>query len=243
MNILVTNDDGYTEGLKILLEVAKKFGDAYAIIPEHQESAVGKGLTLHKTLRLHNLKEDVYTLNGKPADCVLFSLYSKEFKKPDLVLSGINFGDNSTLSAILGSGTIGACWEATLEGVKAIAFSMHRSSKDWRNKTNWGNKEKLTEAVEKIIKEYLNHIEPDTLLSVNLPNEFSSTTKIVISHNPQRLRFTTGIEKRTDPSGMPYYWLHGDFSKSEKDTDLYEVAVNKNIVITPLTLNFVKKSL
>lgn len=243
MQILVTNDDGYTEGLKMLLEVAKKFGDAYALIPEEQESAVGKSLTLHKVLRLHNLKEDIYTINGKPSDCVLFSIYSKEFKKPDLVLSGVNFGDNSTISAILGSGTIGACWEATLEGIKAIAFSMHRSDKDWRNKDNWGDRAKIVSALELIIKEYMDKIAEDTFFSVNLPNDFSHNPKVVLSHKPQRGRFMTHIEKRSDPGGSPYYWIYGDFSKAEKDTDLYEVAVNKNIVITPITLNFVKPTL
>ena len=243
MQILVTNDDGYTEGLKMLLETSKKFGDAYAIIPEAQESAVSKSLTLHKALRMHNLTQDVFTLNGKPADCVLFSLYSKEFKKPDLVLSGINFGDNSTLSAILGSGTIGACWEATLEGVKAIAFSMYRSGKDWRNKEHWGDKEKIKQAIEQIVSEYKDKIPEDTFLSVNLPNDFSHSPEIVFSHRPQRLRFITGIDKRTDPGGNPYYWLHGDFSKSEKGTDLYEVSVNRNIVITPITLNFIRPAL
>ena len=93
--IVVTNDDGPSKGAKVLLEVAQRREEAYALLPERQRSAVSGALTLHKPLRLKRLKEHLYTLNGTPADCVLFALYSGEVPKPELVLSGINWGDNS----------------------------------------------------------------------------------------------------------------------------------------------------
>jgi 5'-nucleotidase len=95
MNILVTNDDGDSEGLRMLLEVAKRIGDASAIAPNRQRSAVSGALTLHKPLRLHRHGGDVFSINGTPSDCVLFGIHSGEFGKPDMVLSGINWGDNS----------------------------------------------------------------------------------------------------------------------------------------------------
>ena len=71
MTILVTNDDGYCEGIKMLYEVAKDFDKTYAIIPDRQKSAISKALTLHKPLRVHKIEEEMYGLNGTPADCAL----------------------------------------------------------------------------------------------------------------------------------------------------------------------------
>ena len=112
MDILVTNDDGDSEGLRMLLEAAKKFGDAYVLAPSRQRSAVSGALTLHKPIRLHRVEKDFFTINGTPTDCSLFAIHSKEFRKPSLVLSGINWGDNTGIGTLLGSGTVGACWRA-----------------------------------------------------------------------------------------------------------------------------------
>ena len=78
MNILVTNDDGQTEGLRLLLEVAKKFGNAYALVPNRQRSAISKALTLHKALRIDKIDQNFYEINGTPADAVIFATHSKE---------------------------------------------------------------------------------------------------------------------------------------------------------------------
>ncbi len=235
MTILVTNDDGNTIGLRILLEAAKQSGDAYALYPHKQQSAVSKSLTLHKVLRLHAIEDGMHELSGTPADCVLFSIYSKEFKKPDLVLSGINFGDNTSLDAILSSGTIGACWEAVTQGIPAIAFSMLRLSKDWHNLKNWGEIELLKQKTIEIIKALKPRLRPDCFYSVNFPNDFAGS-KIVFIDKLQRTRFHVNIEKRLDPSNHPYYWLAGDFSKCDQNTDTYEVLTNKNIAITEISL-------
>lgn len=235
MNILVTNDDGDTIGLRILLEVAKKFGNAYAIIPHRQRSAVSKSITLHKALRFHRIEEEMYEINGTPADAVLFSIYSKEVPKPDLVLSGINFGDNTSLTAILSSGTIGACWEALIENIPTIAFSLYRTSKDWHDKKNWGNLELLKDHTGKIIKLLKDKSYKDKFYSVNFPNDLSNS-KTLFHNRLQRTRFNVHIDKRIDPSEHAYYWLSGDFSKLDKGTDSYEVGVNKNIVITEVSI-------
>ena len=91
--IVITNDDGVSFGARALLKAAKKLDKAYAIVPNRQRSAVSRALTLHKPLRIHDEDEDIYTLNGTPADCVVFSLFSGEFEKPKIVLSGINWGN------------------------------------------------------------------------------------------------------------------------------------------------------
>ncbi len=244
MTILVTNDDSHTTGLEMLLSAAKSLGDAYAIVPNKQRSAISKALTLHKALRFHRLGNGKYELSGTPADIVLFALKSGEVPKPDMVLSGINFGDNTTTSSILASGTIGACWEATLEGVPAIAFSKFR--KRWETKrmkehagSEWGNENDVQRIVEIIRMLRKKHVK-DCFFSVNLPAEINDNTKITWPDKIQRMRFRAVIEKRADPGGTPYYWLSGDFTKREKGTDLYEVAENNNITISTINLDLVK---
>lgn len=245
MTILVTNDDGDTTGLRILLNAAKKVDNAYVITPHKQRSAISKALTLHKAIRFHKLANDIYDLNGTPADVVLFALCSGEVPKPDLVLSGINFGDNTSTSSILSSGTIGACWEAALAGVPAIAFSMHKESGKWRkrsewtNKESWGDEKALEEKTLEIIKLLQKKAKPGYFFNVNFPLKLDKA-KIVWAKKAQRLRFKTVIHKRLDPGDTPYYWISGDFIEREPGTDLHEVVVNGNIVISAVSLELVK---
>ncbi len=236
MTTLITNDDSYSIGMKILLEAATGFDkNAYAVIPSRQRSAVAMSMTLHKPLRLHKREKSIYELSGTPADCVVFSIYSKLFPKPSLVLSGINFGDNCGLSSLIGSGTVGACWIAATEGIPAIAFSMYRTTREWRDAKNWGDLEKLKEKTIEIIKLLKPKLEPHTFFNVALPNDVTKS-EIVFNDKLQMSRFETKIDKRNDPHGYPYYWIYGNFGKSEKGKDLYDVAVNKNIVISRVNL-------
>lgn len=241
MTTLITNDDSYSIGMKILLESALEFDkQAYAVIPSRQRSAVAMSMTLHKPLRLHKRESNVYELSGTPADCVVFSIYSKEVPKPKFVLSGINFGDNCGLSSLIGSGTVGACWIAASEGIPAIAFSMYRNTREWQNPKNWGDLEELREKTVEIIRMLRPKLEPHVFFNVALPNDVSNS-EIVFNDKLQMSRFETKIDKRKDPHGYPYYWIYGNFGKSEKGKDLYDVAVNKNIVISRIDLKKMAK--
>jgi len=237
MNILVTNDDGQTEGLRLLLEVAKKFGNAYALVPNRQRSAISKALTLHKALRIDKIDQNFYEINGTPADAVIFATHSKEMEKPDLILSGINWGDNASFSAIVSSGTIGACWQAALEGIPSIAVSMYQTRRDWRDCSGWGDQKKMKKLLEKVLKDLQPRLKSDAFFNVNLPDDISSP-KIINSTRMQKMRFKTQITKRFDPNGKPYYWISGTNGSTESGTDLYEVSVNKNVTITEIPLYF-----
>ncbi|NYZ73800.1 5'/3'-nucleotidase SurE [Candidatus Micrarchaeota archaeon] len=236
-SILVTNDDGDSEGLRMLLEVAGRFGNAYAVIPSKQRSAIANAVTLHKPLRLHLVAQGIHAINGTPSDCVLFALYSGEFHKPDLVLSGINAGDNTSMNALIGSGTLGACWEAVLEGVPAIAFSMVMAKKDRHLKESWGDREALMKKVESIIETLLPKLDKDKerFFNVNMP-ERAESAEIAHINKLQKERFLTHVDKRIDPDGVPYYWISGTNKKVEKGTDTYEVIQNNKIVITEISL-------
>ncbi len=241
MTILVTNDDGQSEGVELLLAVAKSIDKrAYAIVPDSQKSATSVSLTLHKPLRLHKLRDDLYTLSGTPTDIVFFALNSKELPKPSFILSGINNGDNCAMSSILSSGTIGACWQAMLEGVPAISFSIYKAPERLDEKNPWKDKEALIKKFVKKIISNLKKIKSDMFYNVTLPDDLLHA-KIVHMKKLQRSRFNAIITCRKDPNNVPYYWLSGDLKKIEKGTDLYEVAVKKNVVVTPVHLSFIEK--
>lgn len=236
-NILVTNDDGDGEGVRILLEVAARFGDAYAIVPNRQRSAVSGALTLHKPIRLHKI-DDMHTLSGTPADCVIFANYSGEFPKPDLVLSGINPGDNTGMESIFGSGTIGACWQSVLEGAPAIAFSIKKGKKHWHER-KWENREEVLRKTAALMKELMPMLSAETFFSVNMP-ENPESAKIVYTNEFQSGKFITKVTKREDPAGLPYYWISGAARKGGKGTDTWEVLEKGNITISELSLEFFK---
>lgn len=240
MAILVTNDDGYTQGLKILLESAKSLDkDSYAIIPNKQKSGVSKAITLHKPVRVHKRDEDIFEINGTPADCVEFSLFCHDFKKPNLVLSGINWGDNTALHTIYSSGTLAACIEATLLEVPAIGFSVYRPKHIWREKIkDWGNEKLLKKYVQFIVKKLKNKFDENTFFSVNFPDNMKRTSNVVVAE-PQRHRFDIKIEKRKDPDGRTYHWITGPNAKKVKGKDFETVHSGKTI-ITPITLEPVK---
>ncbi len=238
LNILVTNDDGEGDGMRILLSVARRFGNAYAIVPNRQRSAISGALTLHKPIRLHDAGDGVSSINGTPSDCVLFAMYSGEFPKPDLVLAGINPGDNTGLEALFGSGTLGACWQAVLGGTPAIAFSVKKVKKEWHEK-RWANRDTLARRVAELVKELMPMMGRETFFSVNLPDK-PEGARVVYTNEFQKNKFITRVTRRTDPNGMPYYWISGCSRKGDKGTDTYEVLHNGSITVSEISLGFFK---
>ncbi|MBN2478531.1 5'/3'-nucleotidase SurE [Candidatus Micrarchaeota archaeon] len=246
MAILVTNDDGYAPGVEVLFEAAKLIEkDSYAIIPNRQRSAVSKMLTLHKPMRVHEIEKNLYDLNGSPADCVTLGMFCRDFKKPDLVVSGINFGDNTSLHSFYSSGTIGACIEAVLNNVPAIAFSTYipertkaqigrGTSSSYRIRKSWGNLPLLKKHSLNIIKKFKGKIPKGILLNVNIPYNVKNP-KIVFAPD-QRERFKVGIAKRKDPGGKNYYWTYGKRSEIKKGSAYDLIFKNKDIVITPFSV-------
>ncbi len=233
--IVITNDDGPSNGAKTLLMAAQKFDDAYALLPEKQRSVISGALTLHKPLRLKRRKEKLYTLNGNPGDCVLFALYSNELPKPDLVLSGINWGDNSCAESLFTSGTLGACWHAIKEGVPAIAFSLRVPHREWTENRSWGDLDKLQKTVEKVLEELRPKLKPHAFFNVNIPPTLGGEIKYI--NKLQLSKWKTVFEKRSDPEGKKYYWLTGIPQKAEENTDFYELDINKKITISEVTIS------
>jgi 5'-nucleotidase len=242
--ILVTNDDGVSPGLEILLSAASSLSQVCSIIPARQQSAVGKSMTFHKALRVQKSslgKFPIYEISGTPADAISFALHYRPLfpKCPSLTVAGINSGYNLSLHSLYSSGTIGACIESALNGVPAIAFSSQRCCFDcnWDDPKNWQPRSKLLPLCKYFISNAQKHGLPPgcDILSINFPRDLSRA-KIAVCE-PQSHVFDVRVEKRIDPDGSPYYWMAGSQLKPERhDRDVSQLLSKQNITITPISL-------
>ncbi len=125
--ILVTNDDGRDSPLlRFVIDVLKERGDLTILVPKEEQSWTSKSITRFGSLHLEPISLDggrVYCLDGTPSDCTNLGIYHLYEEKPDLVVSGINLGLNAGIGAFLASGTVGACLEANIAGLPAVALS------------------------------------------------------------------------------------------------------------------------
>ncbi len=238
-SILVTNDDGvYSIGLKILYDAVERLGDVVIVAPETPKSASGLGITLHKPLRLERIEYwglDIYTTNGTPSDIVYLAL-NQIREKIDIVVSGINIGDNTSIQVILSSGTIGAAAQAALMGIPAVAFSADVQEPDELGDPVYAAY--LTRITRLITSHILSRGLPEgiDLVSVNYPRRIGPRTRAVIAR-PAKIKYEQRVEVNVDPHGRRYYWLYGRIVDPEPGTDVYELKVMRNITITPITLD------
>lgn len=239
--ILVTNDDGvYSPGLRILYEAVRDLGKVVIVVPETPKSATGLGLTLHKPLRIMKMKVfgfEAYLVSGTPSDIIHIALSELLERKPDIVLSGINLGDNTSIQVILSSGTVGAAIQAVLLGIPAIAFSVAVSEPDELVENS-----KLKSIMVKISKFITKYVlekgipQGVELLNVNFPSKVKDDIRVKVVP-AAKLRFKERVLKRVDPQGKPYYWVYGEPLSAEPNTDVYVVLEEGNIAITPLKLD------
>ena len=237
VRVLVTNDDGpFSPGLRLLYRAVKPLADEVTVIvPETPKSASGLGLTLHKPLRVNEIIIDdmrVLIINGTPSDVVYatLSLYGGSL---DLVVSGVNLGDNTSVQVALASGTIGAALQAALAGVPAVAFSY--AGTDPADMEREDVVDMVVSFSRKVSGWVLRNGMPPgvDVISVNFPREPTKEAEVV----PLAMRrFTNLLVKREDPRGVPYYWLYGQPVDPEPGTDVYTLLVEGKITITPLSL-------
>ena len=134
--ILVTNDDGiHAKGLDFLSQIAKDYGEVYIVAPDKPQSGMGHAVTMGIPLWLKKVNLNgvpAYATSGTPVDCVKLAVYQIMHRKPDLILSGVNHGENSSINVIY-SGTMSAAVEGAVEGIKSIGFSLmdHDSDADF----------------------------------------------------------------------------------------------------------------
>lgn len=226
--ILVVNDDGITApGIRALVDMVKPFGKVVVVAPEKPQSGQGHAITLHKPLRLKksDFFKDVeaYACSGTPVDCVKLAVDKVLHRLPDLCVSGINHGSNSSINIIY-SGTMSAAVEAALENIPSIGFSLcdHSHEADFSASVKFGTK---------IVKQVMeNGLAPATLLNVNIPNLPAEAIKGIKISRQAIATWEEEYDERTDPSGKKYYWLTGKFVNHDKGEDTDEWALNNGYI-------------
>jgi 5'-nucleotidase len=231
--ILVTNDDGvFSEGIKLLAEALGGIADVEVMVvaPDREQSASGHSLTLHHPLRLQQLREGWYHVDGTPTDCVnLAVLGLLKDTPPDLVVSGINFGVNLG-DDVTYSGTVSAAFEGNMLGIPSVAFSQEvREGFSFEPGARFARS-----FVETLLEEPL---DPSLLLNVNIPSVPDGKIRGVRLCRLGHRRYEQVIVEKLDPRGRKYYWIAGTPEwKYEDGTD--QAAVHDGWVsITPLHLD------
>ncbi|GAB4228894.1 MAG: 5'/3'-nucleotidase SurE [Chlamydiales bacterium] len=235
--ILITNDDGImAPGIMSLAKALDPIANLYVVAPKIEQSGAGTGLTIHKPLFLEEIYwpcgRNVWSVSGKPADCVKIALHSICDVKPDLVVSGINNGTN-TGRTIYYSGTVGATIEGLLRDIPGIAFSCCK-------KKGPPQYEVATFAIQSIVSHCLETPLPqNTLLNVNIPScPYNEIQGITLARQGRQF-LAENPDKRIHPvGGNPYFWLglrQQNFEEC-KESDVYLLAQNY-ITVVPIDLS------
>ena len=227
--ILVTNDDGINApGIRTLISVVKNIGDVIVVAPDSPQSGMGHAITINSTLhssRITPKNSEIieYSCSGTPADCVKLAINELMPRKPDLCVSGINHGSNSSINVIY-SGTMSAAIEAGIEGVPAIGFSLLDYS--WN-----ADFSQSKDFIRKITLNALNNgIPKGVVLNVNIPAVKKSDIKGVKICRQANAYWVEEFDKRKNPLGQEYYWLTGKFVNKDQGEDTDEWALKNNYI-------------
>jgi len=232
--ILVTNDDGISApGIKALIEVMSTIGEVIVVAPDKPQSAMGHAITINNTLYLDKISKEndsieKYSSSGTPVDCVKFAVNEILKRKPDICVSGINHGSNSSINVIY-SGTMSAAVEAGIEGIPAIGFSL--LDYDWN-----ADFEPVKSFVKKIVEQTLKNKLPEgVILNVNFPKLKEEEIKGIKICRQAKAYYSQKFDKRKTPFGKDYYWLAGEFVNQDKGEDTDEWALeNGYISVVPV---------
>lgn len=227
--ILVTNDDGISApGIRALITVMKEIGTVIVVAPDSPQSAMGHAITINSTLHITKISDEnaeilEYSCSGTPVDCVKLAVNEILKYKPDLCVSGVNHGSNSSINVIY-SGTMSAAVEAGIEGIHAIGFSL--SDYNWN-----ADFETFKPFVKKIALEVLQNGLPEgVVLNVNFPKATPETVKGIKICRQAKAMWVEKFDKRQTPMGKDYYWLTGEFVNQDKGEDTDEWALKNNYI-------------
>jgi 5'-nucleotidase len=229
--ILISNDDGITApGIATLVRVMRRIGEVVVVAPDSPQSGMGHAITIGNPLRLDastifdDERVEAYECSGTPADCVkLAKHHVLKDRQPDLVVSGINHGSNSSVN-VLYSGTMSAAIEAAIEGLPAIGFSLcdYGHDADFTHAEPW---------IEHIARQALKHgIPVGTALNVNIPKKSEEALAGIRLCRQARAKWQEKFDLRIDPHKRPYYWLIGSFVNLDQGEDTDEWALSNNYI-------------
>ncbi|WP_419162011.1 5'/3'-nucleotidase SurE [Candidatus Palauibacter sp.] len=230
--LLCTNDDGVQAGgLSLLARVAEAFGDVWTVAPDREQSATSHALSLHRPIRLTQLSERRYMVDGTPTDCVLLAVKEILETPPGFVLSGVNHGPNMG-EDVLYSGTVAGAMEATILGVPAIAFSFT------------GDDETVLDTYANLLGDLIGSclrrtgFPDETFLNVNLPNRPASEVEGVVVTALGRRVYHDSLRRSRDPQGYDSFRIGGGHSawRGREDSDFRAVRAGY-VSVTPLHLD------
>lgn len=235
--ILVTNDDGITApGIRALVEAMRKLGEVVVVAPDSPQSAMGHAITINKPLRLDPVSvhgESLgYQCSGTPVDCVKLAVNKILHRKPDLLVSGINHGSNSSINVIY-SGTMSAAMEGAIEGIPSIGYSLndYALNADFKASAHFAGI-----IASEILK---NGLPANALLNVNIPALTLSKIKGIRICRQAMAKWEEEFDERKDPYKRPYYWLTGKFINYDKGNDTDEWAMANGFVsVVPVQFDF-----
>jgi 5'-nucleotidase len=224
--ILVTNDDGITaKGIAALVHVAKRFGEVVVVAPDSPQSGMGHAITIGQPLRLKKSTIfkgiESYECSGTPVDCVKLAVDKVIGKKPDLCLSGVNHGSNSSINIIY-SGTMSAAMEAAIEGIPAVGFSFL----DYAYDADFTLSKKVVSQVLKNM--FAGKLPMNALYNVNIPKVSTENYQGLKVCRQANAKWQENFVERKDPMGHKYYWLTGQFKNSDRKKDTDEYALKNN---------------
>jgi len=220
--ILITNDDGiHSKGLAELIDVARELGDVLVVAPHMARSGMSMAITVDLPIRIKKFESndvfESYSCTGTPVDCIKIAFDKLLDKDPDLIISGINHGSNSSVSVHY-SGTMGAIIEGCIHDVPSIGFSLcdYHPDADFLPMKNH---------IRQIISETLkNGLPKGTCLNVNSPKGIPKGIKVCRQGHG---RWVEEFDKRKDPHNQDYYWITGYYMNLDNgsiDTDNHAIA-------------------
>ena len=236
--ILISNDDGFdAPGLRYLIKLMRTIGEVVVIAPQGPQSAKSHSITIVDPLRYKTVEESnnyrEYILNGTPVDCIKFALHKLMKRKPDIIVSGINHGSNSSVNVIY-SGTMAAAIEGAMGGIPSVGFSIL----DYNEDANFDFASSyIINIVNKVLKDGLPH---NTALNVNFPKPTGENYNGLRVCRQAKGYWKEDFAERIDPrNSKPYYWLKGDYHLYDKEDDTDEWALrNYYVSLVPVKFDF-----
>lgn len=200
--ILLTNDDGfYSPALMAIKTELEKQHQVWVVAPDREMSAISMALTLNQPLRVKQIAEKFYAVNGTPADCVNISMQKILPQRPDFVVSGMNLGENLSEDVFF-SGTVGGAFSGHLYGVPSLAVSLiaglgQHQQQEFETAAG-------ARIASRILDRLLNVTHDNVIYNVNIP--FPNRGEIALTRLGNK-RYTPDIVERIDPRGHAYYWI------------------------------------
>ncbi len=207
--LLLTNDDGYlAPGLTALADELSKHYDVYIVAPDRERSAISMTLTINRPLRLHQVEDKIFTLDGTPTDCINIALQKVMPKDPDFIVSGMNQGENIGEDVFF-SGTVAGAFAGHIYGIPSLAVSMVPLKKEKEFLYNYKDAAQVTH---RVLKKLLPLKNNSIVYNLNIPYTHNDT--IMVTSLGMK-RYKPSLVERIDPRGRTYFWIGSGYPTSE----------------------------